>query len=299
MFALVVLLLMLFYRVREKQIKLQKANLEKQVQERTQEILAQKGEIELQKETILQKSFLLEEKNTELTAIDHEKNYLIGVVAHDLRSPLNHLKGILQILKLTGKNIDDETKDLYQLAESSVVQMLLMISKILDVKAIESKQGNIIMEKVETMSIIDTLLQKFEIPAIEKSIVLHKVSHLETAYIEADKDYLLQVLENLVSNAIKFSPKKKNIWLGLTSSNGKTNIFVRDEGPGLSPDDMGKLFGKFQKLSARPTGGETSIGLGLSIVKKYVEAMNGEVWCESEQGKGTTFFVQFDRLEEN
>ncbi len=69
---------------------------------------------------------------------------------------------------------------------------------------------------------------------------------------------------------------------------------IRDEGPGMTKDDMKKIFGKFQKLSAKPTGNEKSTGLGLSIVKKYVETMDGKVWCESEHSKGASFFVEFD-----
>ena len=82
------------------------------------------------------------------------------------------------------------------------------------------------------------------------------------------------------------------------STNAFLRIEVRDEGPGLSPDDMTKLFGKFARLSARPTGGEHSTGLGLSIVKKMVEAMNGKVWCESEFGKGATFIVELPSAED-
>ncbi len=77
----------------------------------------------------------------------------------------------------------------------------------------------------------------------------------------------------------------------MKASNEEIRIEVQDEGPGISADDMKKLFGKFARLSARPTGGEHSTGLGLSIVKKMVEAMNGKVWCESEVGKGATFIV--------
>ncbi|MFY7998474.1 MAG: sensor histidine kinase [Candidatus Kapaibacteriota bacterium] len=133
----------------------------------------------------------------------------------------------------------------------------------------------------------------------------------------------------MLSNAIKYSPHGKNVFvqvrshwslgIGHSANDGDSNnasmtnspitndqstnaflrIEVRDEGPGLSPDDMTKLFGKFARLSARPTGGEHSTGLGLSIVKKMVEAMNGKVWCESEQGKGATFIVELPTLPTN
>ena len=103
----------------------------------------------------------------------------------------------------------------------------------------------------------------------------------------------MQVLENLVSNAVKYSPPGKNIFVRLQHSAEAVRCEVQDEGPGLSPEDQKKLFGKFARLSAKPTGGEHSTGLGLSIVKKMVEAMNGKVWCESELGKGATFIVEF------
>ena len=102
---------------------------------------------------------------------------------------------------------------------------------------------------------------------------------------------MVQVLENLVSNAVKYSPPGKNIFVRLKRLPAAARCEVQDEGPGLSAEDQKKLFGKFARLSAKPTGGEHSTGLGLSIVKKMVEAMKGQVWCESEPGKGATFIV--------
>src|SRR5207247_7892893 len=106
-----------------------------------------------------------------------------------------------------------------------------------------------------------------------------------------DRNVTVQVLENLVSNAIKYSPPGKNIFARLRAVEDAARCEVQDEGPGLSAEDQKKLFGKFARLSAKPTGGEPATGLGLSIVKKMVEAMNGRVWCESEPGRGATFVV--------
>jgi signal transduction histidine kinase len=113
----------------------------------------------------------------------------------------------------------------------------------------------------------------------------------------ADKQAFWQVLDNFISNAVKYSPRGKNVWVRTLSRRDESGnlvgrLEVQDEGPGISESDMKKLFGKFARLSARPTGGEHSTGLGLSIVKKMVEAMNGKVWCESELGKGATFIVE-------
>ena len=106
--------------------------------------------------------------------------------------------------------------------------------------------------------------------------------------------YLFNQFENLISNAIKFSPPQRKIQVDFNKVNGFIITTIEDQGPGLTEDDMQLIFQRYQTLSARPTAGEQSTGLGLSIVKKYVEAMKGCVWCESQPGAGAIFKVQFD-----
>jgi signal transduction histidine kinase len=108
----------------------------------------------------------------------------------------------------------------------------------------------------------------------------------------ADRQAVVQILDNLISNAVKYSPYGKQVFLRVLSTTQLVRVEVQDEGEGISEEDMTKLFGKFTRLSARPTGGEHSTGLGLSIVKKMVEAMRGRVWCESVSGQGATFIVE-------
>jgi signal transduction histidine kinase len=115
--------------------------------------------------------------------------------------------------------------------------------------------------------------------------------------VDGDEGWLGQVLENLIGNAIKYSPERHSIWVNVRKTDTTVLLEVRDEGPGLTEADMAKVFGRFQRLSARPTGGETSTGLGLSIVKQLVELHQGRVWAESGgQDKGTRFFVELPRL---
>jgi signal transduction histidine kinase len=103
------------------------------------------------------------------------------------------------------------------------------------------------------------------------------------------------VLDNIVSNAVKYSPHDKQVWVRLKEdkANKKVRVEVQDEGPGFSEEDKKKLFGKFARLSAKPTGGEHSTGLGLSIVKRLAEAMGANIWCESTLGKGAMFVIEF------
>ena len=103
----------------------------------------------------------------------------------------------------------------------------------------------------------------------------------------------MQIIDNLVSNAVKYSPPGKNIYVQVRQFEGGVRGEVRDEGPGISAEDQKRLFGKFARLSAQPTAGEHSTGLGLAIVKRLVESMKGKVWRESEIGRGAAFIVEF------
>jgi signal transduction histidine kinase len=276
------------------------------------EILAKNEELEQQKESLLDQSDYLHEanqtitlmheevqkqkneilqKNEELLNLNNEKNNLIGIVAHDLKSPLNQMKGLLSIIKMSN-NLDKETLSCLNMMENSAERLTTLIAKILDVEAIESQQLNLIPERINLSEILNSVTDRFEIAAAEKAITLQR-EIANDIFTQADRVYISQVFDNLISNAIKFSPADRRIFIRLSTSNESAVIEIQDEGPGISDDDKKKLFGKYQKLSARPTGNETSTGLGLSIVKKFVESMNGKIWCESELGNGARFFVSF------
>ena len=276
-----------------------------------QQILEKNRELEQQKEALLDQSDYLHEaneaithmhqqvqmqkdeilqKNEELLSLNNEKNNLIGIVAHDLKSPLNQMKGLLSLIKLN-TGLDEETVQYVNMIESSTKRLTDMIGKILDVEAIDAKKVNLTLETINLSEMMQSLVARFEFSAKQKSIEL--IPSIPAGInISADRLYTEQVFENLISNAIKFSPLEKRVFVNLEVRGATAIGEVKDEGPGINDEDKKKLFGKYQKLSARPTGNEISTGLGLSIVKKFVDAMGGEIWCESEAGKGASFFVK-------
>jgi signal transduction histidine kinase len=158
---------------------------------------------------------------------------------------------------------------------------------------IEQKKINLNCEKMDFEMVLQEVINNFKPAAASKRIKLYLES--KKIYGIADRNYLIQVFENLLSNAIKFSPPGKKVWTRLEEQNGEIRVSFTDEGPGLNADDIKKLFKPFQHLSTQPTAGEKSIGLGLSIVKRYVDLMDGRVWCESEPGKGANFIVTFQK----
>ena len=121
---------------------------------------------------------------------------------------------------------------------------------------------------------------------------LELIDEIDDTVCILDQGLFRQIAENLLTNAIKFSPEEKRIWVKLHKEDKTIKLEIRDEGPGFTRKDMDKLFGKFQQLSAKPTGGESSTGLGLSIVKKFTDSMKGKVKCDPGEGKGATFFVE-------
>ncbi len=250
--------------------------------------------VDVRTEELRAASDQLQRNNDELISLNQEKNNLIGIVAHDLKSPLSQIAGLIMIMKMTAK-LDIESTQYIDMMDTSAKRLTEMISRILNVQAIESRELNLKMEHINLSLLVQNTASRFETVASKKQIsILHDIT--EGCYVNADTIHLDQVFENLISNAIKFSPPERKIFVSVSSTPDEVICKVEDEGPGMSEEDRKKLFGRFQRLTAQPTGGETSTGLGLSIVKKYVDVMKGKIWCESELGNGTSFFVAFGKI---
>jgi two-component system, sensor histidine kinase and response regulator len=139
------------------------------------------------------------------------------------------------------------------------------------------------------------VIQQYQEAAQRKQLVIQPNFPAQAVTVLADASALDQVLDNLVSNAIKFSPPDKQLFLTVQSDGHFGECIIRDEGPGFTMEDKTRMFRRYGRLSARPTGGEASTGLGLSIVRKLVQDMNGELSCESVHGNGATFTVRLPR----
>lgn len=255
----------------------------------------QKSKIEAQGKSIEHQNQQLELKANRLLHLNEEKNNLIKIVAHDLRSPINQVQGLAQIFLLQNKSLPPDQLDLIQKIIDSSVRLNTMIAKILDVDAIETNRVNLIMENIQATALLRRVVASFEKQANSKNILLQLEAVNENCTFRADVLFFIEIMENLISNAIKFSPRNKSIMVRMEEAPHSITFKVIDQGPGLTESDLANLFEKYQRLSARPTDGESSTGLGLSIVKKYVELMNGKVWAESTSENGATFFVQFPK----
>ena len=238
----------------------------------------------------------LELKKDQLDEMNKEKDYLIGIAAHDLKSPLNQIIALIQIIELSSENLNAKQRENFAYIARSATRMREMISKILDINAIELGEFNFSYQVFDLRDAAMEVIENFKKDAEYKNINLNTQIIKQPCMVNLDRSYLRQIIENLLSNAIKFTQPGKKVIVIVKKIDDKVCLGIKDEGPGISKEDQKMLFHKFQKLSARPTGNEPSSGLGLSIVKKYTEAMNGTVWCESELGQGSLFCLEFDMV---
>jgi signal transduction histidine kinase len=234
---------------------------------------------------------MLQERYEELREINQEKNELMGIVAHDLKNPIGAVRSYAEMIENKTIKGDDVVIASGQIVHVSN-RMLELVKNLLDMNQLESGGLQFNMVSFDISPVVESVVYQYHAPAEAKQIKLHYIQESPENIASADEQALMQVLDNLMSNAVKYSPYGKNVFVRVKRNDKAVRVEVRDEGEGISEEDMKKLFGKFARLSAQPTGGEHSTGLGLSIVKKMVEAMNGRVWCESEVGKGATFMVE-------
>ncbi|NGZ29101.1 MAG: response regulator, partial [Magnetococcales bacterium] len=221
----------------------------------------------------------LQRQKNRLIELNDLKNKFLGMAAHDLRSPLNSICGLSEIL-LTMELPQEEVHKFTATIHEVGMQMLHLINDLLDVTVIESGHFDLDLRPGSLNSLVEGRLALMTGLATKKGIAIHFESG-ETPPVAFDKERVAQVVDNLLSNAIKLSPPGSAITVCTGQQPGKVFVRVMDQGPGIPEQERERLFGAFQKLSAQPTGKEKSTGLGLSIVKRIVEAHKGEITVEN------------------
>lgn len=252
---------------------------------------------------IVESRAIILRQNEELKRLHQVKDDFIGIASHDLRTPLTGIQGMAEIMWKENKP-PDKVRYFSKMIFDAAVQLNGLLQNLLDVHRIETIGLEPQRAAFDIIQTAHTIIDQHQERAEAKSISLQIQSERESLIITDDESMVRQILDNLVSNAIKYSPKEKTVIVRICYQKATTKplkhksvrIEVHDEGPGISEDDRKKMFGKFIRLSAKPTDGESSTGLGLSITKSFVEALGGRIWCESELGKGTQFIVELPTL---
>ena len=256
-------------------------NLEVKVAQRTNELSESNKELKKAYQRVLE--------------LNEDKNEFLGIAAHDLKNPLIAISSFAEILREDKDLTVEEHLDFLMEIEKASKRMFSIVKNLLDVNAIEQGKLNTNMENISLLEVVNELKLQFKEITSKKNITIVEIHPDGECFINADQNLTVQICQNILSNAIKFSPPDKRIFITTKYSDDKNFIEIKfkDEGPGFTENDKKKLFQKFARLSARPTAGEHSTGLGLSIVKKLVEMMGGLIKLESESGKGAEFIISF------
>lgn len=234
----------------------------------------------------------IEDKNKKLSRLNAEKDEFLSIAAHDLRNPLSSINLAVDMINSEQQPNRETIREYTDLIKVSSNRMIALINNILKIHTIEAYGSKDSTSLVEINPLVKEALQHFFEPARSKNIRIKTVLNNSIDPIIGDSDNILRILDNLISNAIKYSPKHSSVIISTIQSADNIRISVRDQGPGISPAEKKKLFKKYSKLSNRPTGNESSTGLGLYIIKKICNTMGGSVRCESELGCGATFIVE-------
>lgn len=231
----------------------------------------------------------VQELNASLQTLQRERDEVFAMAVHDLKNPLAGMCGLASLLA-DGDNTPEEVpefgRDILKLGEG----MLGIVGDLVDLHRYEERAVSLQLSHLSLTDLAESIRSQFVQIAGRKHIKFVVFAPAQSVCIDAE--IVLRIAVNLASNAVKFSPAGATVSVTITCEDDKLRLVVADQGPGISAADQKKLFKKFARLSARPTGGETSSGLGLAIVKRLVEAHSGVVVCDSALGAGATFRVE-------
>jgi ligand-binding sensor domain-containing protein/signal transduction histidine kinase len=271
------------YKARVKRMKVRNRQLEKLVRERTEALHRQSRQLE----TSLREAEAQRKRAEEANRI---KTELTSITVHDLQNPLGGIQLYADLIGQAAGNPEKVIRLAATVKETSR-NMSHLVANLLKRAKLESSFISLQKERIDVSLLLAGAVERNRPRAVRKGQPLH-LEATSPCYAGVDVDLMNDVLENLLSNAVKFTPPGKRIWAGVAGRETTVMVWVRDEGPGICAGEMDKLFGPFQRLSATPTGGESSTGLGLAIVKRIVELHGGQVKAESAgAGQGTVFTV--------
>lgn len=233
----------------------------------------------------------LRETNAALVRANEFKLELLGIAAHDLKNPLASLRMLGRLLHTSPGDAASVTETASHI-ESVSDEMLTLVHDLIETSAIESLRIHLNPTHVDLQGLLSGVVEGLR-PSAERKQQRLSLEAPTAVLAHLDTSRLHQVLQNLVGNAIKFSPPGGQITAKLEATSKTAHFSVGDSGPGLAPDDLPRLFQRFQRLSARPTAGESSTGLGLWIAHEIVQLLHGRIWAESKgPGHGATFHVE-------
>jgi PAS domain S-box-containing protein len=234
----------------------------------------------------------LTKKNEILKEHDRLKSEFVSTVSHELRTPLCIFKNVISnVMAGVMGNVSGKLYDNMKLADKSIDRLSRIISDFLDISKIESGAMKLNLSVMPVQQVVNEAVESLRILASVKKISLKSDMFKHDLLVNIDYDRMIQILTNLIGNAIKFIPINGNITVYVTEQGDDVEVAVQDDGAGLRRDEMASIFDRFVQMHNLKGAGEHGTGLGLTITKELVQMHNGRIWVDSSPGKGCCFHV--------
>lgn len=237
--------------------------------------------------------------NTEQEKIDMERREFVSNVSHELRTPLTTMRSYLDALAEGAWRNEEIAPNFLRVTQNETERMIRLVNDLLKLSRMDSNEYELNKEWVEFNRFFDSIIDRFE---LSKSQNVHFTRNLYSSslFVEIDTDKLTQVIDNIISNALKYSPDGGEVRFGVTVSGDYVKVMISDDGMGIPKSNVNRIFDRFyraDKARSRALGGT---GLGLAIAKEMITAHKGDIWAQSEEGKGTTIFftLPFEQQED-
>ena len=239
---------------------------------------------------------LIQESNEQLRKLEELRDNLVHMVVHDMRTPLTAIYGFLRTLEmLEGESLSDQGREFVQTALASTEDLVEMVSSLLDVSKMEAGEMKLNLTQCELLTIAREALAKVEPLKGDRQLMLSGAD--EPVTVMADPELIARVFQNLLGNALKFTPDDGRVTVSIEPSADAVRVLVRDTGPGIPPEYRERIFEKFGQVENPANKQRYSTGIGLTFCKLAVEAHGGQVGVDSEEGRGSTFWFTLPRRE--
>ena len=226
-----------------------------------------------------------------LRELEHLRDSLVHMIVHDMRSPLTGIQGFLQLLEL--QTLPDKATGYVQQAAGSTSALIEMVSSLLDVSKMESGQMKLNLVECDLVAVAREVLTKLDSMKGNRALLLETPTSVVT--VIADPELLSRIIQNLLGNALKFTPDDGEIHIGIALDEERVRVSVRDTGPCIPPEYHEKIFEKFGQVELRENKQKYSTGLGLTFCKMAVEAHGGKIGVDSQVGEGSTFWFELPK----
>ncbi|MBD7944897.1 cell wall metabolism sensor histidine kinase WalK [Psychrobacillus sp. FSL K6-2684] len=233
--------------------------------------------------------------NTEQEKIDMERREFVANVSHELRTPLTTMSSYLEALADGAWKDDEIAPSFLKVTQTETQRMIRLVNDLLQLSKMDSRDYDLNKEIVNFNKFFNRIIDRFELSK-SQNVTFQRMLPEVPYYVDIDTDKLTQVIDNIISNALKYSPDGGNIRFGIIVKNDLLQVMVSDDGMGIPSENVNRIFDRFYRVDrarARSMGGT---GLGLAIAREMIEAHGGKIWAESEEGRGTTIFFTLEIL---